>query len=507
MKKALSIVLIFTLLTTVLYAVPLSADAASSGGYGYEVMEDGTAEITAYTGAGGRITIPSVLGGNTVASIGNKAFEKCSGITEIIIPNTVKTIGRYAFSKCTGMTSVTIPDSLTTIGDYAFNECQALTGAVLPDSVTYLGDCAFDKCGKMVSITLPDSLTTIRRATFYYCTGLKSVRIPDSVTTIGSGAFEYCSSLTDVVIGKGVTLIGDSAFSGCNALTDVHIPSNVKTIEENAFTSRSLRSVMIDYGVESIGYSIFSSNKLGGVFFPPTVKDVGSTLNSTHYLSLYVYRGSYIHNVYPHTGLYPLTFVDDLSQNTYQSNGAFLKTYCTGSFQCTKQSAEGDLALKYASDLPQGRKITAIYKADFNIYAHEPVFNLSELSLPCDDSDAEIYVADVDDHLTKMDGAFYSNGRISTSIFKDGYYIITGKAPVSPTEGQDDSCLGDIDGDGEVSVIDATYLLRELCDIDTPPGLSISRGDVNGDGLYTIMDVSFIQRWLSNLMCPYPIGK
>ena len=39
------------------------------------------------------------------------------------IPNSVTSIGDYAFDSCTGLTSVTIPNSVTTIGDFAFLYC------------------------------------------------------------------------------------------------------------------------------------------------------------------------------------------------------------------------------------------------------------------------------------------------------------------------------------------------------------------------------------------------
>ena len=89
----------------------------------------------------------------------------------------VTTIGNSAFQYCTGLTgSLTIPDSVTTIGDYAFSNCTGLTG----------------------SLTIPDSVTTIGSYAFYSCSGLTSLTIPNSVTTIGNSAFQYCSGLTSV---------------------------------------------------------------------------------------------------------------------------------------------------------------------------------------------------------------------------------------------------------------------------------------------------------------------
>jgi uncharacterized repeat protein (TIGR02543 family) len=58
---------------------------------------------------------------NSVISIGNRAFENCSGLTgSLIIPNSVISIGIEAFQWCTGLTSLNIPNSVTSIGRDAF---------------------------------------------------------------------------------------------------------------------------------------------------------------------------------------------------------------------------------------------------------------------------------------------------------------------------------------------------------------------------------------------------
>ena len=40
-----------------------------------------------------------------------------------VIEEGVTSIGNYAFDNCTGLTSVTIPNSVTSIGNYAFSGC------------------------------------------------------------------------------------------------------------------------------------------------------------------------------------------------------------------------------------------------------------------------------------------------------------------------------------------------------------------------------------------------
>lgn len=66
--------------------------------------------------------------------------------------------------------------------------------------------------------------------------------------------------------------------------------------------------------------------------------------------------------------------------------------------------------------------------------------------------------------------------------------------------------LGDVDGDGEVSIIDATCIQRHLVEIPVK-NYNESAADADGDGSVTIIDATCIQRYLAQLPCPKGIGK
>ena len=63
-------------------------------------------------------------------SISPRAFEYCTGLTNIEIPNTVISIEYYAFSGCTGLTSITLPASATEYGSALFCGCTGLTSII-----------------------------------------------------------------------------------------------------------------------------------------------------------------------------------------------------------------------------------------------------------------------------------------------------------------------------------------------------------------------------------------
>jgi len=69
------------------------------------------------------------------------------------IPATVTTIGNAAFNECTGLTAVTIPNSVTSISDQSFWGCTGLTSVTIPASVTSIGGIAFYGCSGLTSIT------------------------------------------------------------------------------------------------------------------------------------------------------------------------------------------------------------------------------------------------------------------------------------------------------------------------------------------------------------------
>ena len=289
-KRLTAVILSALMMTSAFSALPVSAatiesdtsvvsadETFKSGDYEYSLLNGGTVNITKYIGSDSDVTIPAVIDGKKVTSIGNNAFYGCSSLSSINIPDSVTSIGYRTFYGCSSLTSINIPDSVTSIDWDAFSNCTSLTSVNIPNSVTSIGYSAFDGCSSLTSISIPDGVTSIGNWTFGGCSNLTSINIPDSVTSIGVAAFRDCTSLTSITIPDSVTSIGYSAFEGCSSLTSINIPDSVTSIGGGAFNGcRNLTSISIPDGVTSIGNSAFEGcTSLTSISIPDGVTNIG----------------------------------------------------------------------------------------------------------------------------------------------------------------------------------------------------------------------------------------
>ena len=183
------------LLALLLMAFCFSAAAEgtefTSGDYTYVLLDDGTAEIIAYSGDDEAVVIPAELDGCAVTSVGKKAFDFCLSAQSIVVPEGVTNIGERAFSRCLSLTSLILPESLVTIGVQAFSECMIIEELVIPANVKAIEDETFYRCKALKSLTLPEGLESIAGFVFYENEALLELTIPAGVTYINEDAFMY----------------------------------------------------------------------------------------------------------------------------------------------------------------------------------------------------------------------------------------------------------------------------------------------------------------------------
>ena len=303
LKKPISIISVMIMLLSVLAIAPISVSAETIGDYEYTVLDDGTAEISNYSGIGGEVTVPNVLDGHTVSSIGSMAFMNCTALTGVTIGDGITTIKMLAFYNCTNLSAINIADSVIKIYYNAFYSTAYLgneanwEGDVLyigkhlikakesilgeykvKDGTVCIAGHSFQYCESLTGIEFPDSLKGIGDMAFYHCYGLTSIEIPDSVVFLGDSAFSDCSNIASATLSKNIKSINASLFSYCNKLQGIIIPDNVTSIGNYAFNSCvSITSITIPDGVTSIGtMAFYYCKKLNTIEIPDSVTVMGA---------------------------------------------------------------------------------------------------------------------------------------------------------------------------------------------------------------------------------------
>lgn len=64
---------------------------------------------------------------------------------------------------------------------------------------------------------------------------------------------------------------------------------------------------------------------------------------------------------------------------------------------------------------------------------------------------------------------------------------------------------GDADGDGTITIMDATCIQRVLAELPVS-SFSLQGADINASGGIDITEATMIQRWLADMETTYPIG-
>ena len=177
------------------------------------------------------VTIPS-----SVTSIVSDAFYHCTSLNAFY--------GKFASSdnRClivdgvlssfapAGLTEYTIPDSVTSIGNDVFYRCTSLTSVTIPNSVTSIGAYAFNNCTSLTSVTIPDSVTSIVKGAFNRCTSLKEV---------------YCKPITPPT--ANVEDYGWYAFDNNASGRKIYVPRNSVEAYKNAEYWSDYKSSIVGY--------------------------------------------------------------------------------------------------------------------------------------------------------------------------------------------------------------------------------------------------------------------
>ncbi len=287
MKKIKVVLSLALILLVLLSSVPFNVGAAErEGDWSYDILDDGTAEVTRYYGMDAVVTIPSEINGIKVTSIYNNCFDNYH-VTDIIIPDSVKNIGFAALSGCSNLKTLTIGKGVETI-HYAsgIGYSGYLSAIVVDEENMYFSSdeygalynkdktviIEYPKGNKRKNFNIPGTVKTIGSTAFQSAKNLESIHIPFGVEIIERYAF-HSTDFKEILIPDSVIVIGDRAFANCE-IEELTIPDSVVEIGERAFwQDRKLVNVYIGKNVNSISEGAFSENiSMESVFVAPENK-------------------------------------------------------------------------------------------------------------------------------------------------------------------------------------------------------------------------------------------
>lgn len=433
-----------------------------------------------------------------VRIIGSGAFWHCPSIQKITIPDTVTTICNMAFADCSNLTTVTGGKNVKILENAAFKNCTKLTsignigqnlkklGCIVfentkwfenqKDGIVYLGKIAYCYKGNM-----PKNTTlTFKNGTYAVSSGfisehnstthfeqpnLVKVVLPKSCKFIGSEAFLNCTNLKSIDLG-GAEIAENEAFIS-NACETITLPSTMRIIGDDSFTSKVLKTVNLNDGLQAIGEgAFFSYGKIKSVTVPASV----------------TYIGEYAIGYYPPDPDNPFVLSEVIPNFViYGTSGTEAQTYADSN------------GIQFNS-IASGTTVKGTAKSYLS--ADDTV------TIQLVKSGVAVYETTVKGNSTDYSISGVANGtytmRVSKKSHADREYTVkVWSADV--TQNVEIFPIGDVNSDGDISVVDATLVQKYIVGLEKLTDLQKKSAEVNGDGDISVVDATLIQKYIVGL--------
>ena len=488
------------------------------------------------------VTIP-----DSVTSIGDYAFYGCTGLTSVTSPDNVTSIGWNAFSGCNiqsasirirdlkswcertdvyrissypnsgisdsrnipvelylnneKVTDLVIPDDVTSISRNAFLGCTGLTSVTIGDSVTRIDDYAFSSCTGLTSVTIPDSIPSIGYYAFSGCTGLTRVTIPDSVTSIGGYAFSGCTN-KDLVISCVSDSVGER-YAKAEAIPVIVYESiddgsayRLTAYPENK-TDVEIPATFAGKPVTSLGKWLFKYNsKIQTVTISDSVTEIprGAFYNCTELKTVTMGNGV---KTIAESAFEKCLFLENITlSNQLETIGdeAFydcrrLRTLdIPDSVKTIGEEAFTNCRSLTSLNIPDG--VGALGSEDSVGYGmFENCKSLREITIPSSVAYIQKNAFDGCDNVTILgkQNSYAQN-------FAAEHHILFKMIDA------DECMVGDVSGDGNVDITDATIVQQFAAEVVVPTAAQKTAADTNHDGAVDITDATLIQMYAAEII-------
>lgn len=417
-----------------------------------------------------KITIP-----DTVTTICNMAFADCSNLTTLTGGKNVKILENAAFKNCTKLTSIgNIGQNLKNLGCIVFENTKWFENQ--KDGIVYLGKIAYCYKGNMpknTTLTFKNGTYAVssefisehNSATHFEQPNLVKVVLPKSCKFIGSDAFLNCTNLKSIDLG-GAEIAENEAFVS-NACETITLPSTMRIIGDDSFTSKVLKTVNLNDGLQYIGEgAFFSMGKIKNMTVPSSVTHIGE--QAIGYYPPDPDNPFVLSEVIPNFVIYGTSGTE--AQTYADRNGIQFNSIASGT--TVKGTAKSYLSADDTVTIQLKKSGVAVYET--TVKGNSTDYSISGVA----------------------NGTYTM--RVSKKLHADREYTVK-VSSADVTQSVEIFPIGDVNSDGDISVVDATLVQKHIVSLEKLTDLQKKSAEVNGDGEISVVDATLIQKYIVGL--------